>query len=154
MDHKYKHTPLTLEQIRERRPILRNPVKETRLALSPLESFALHITRHVGSMGFFILLSIWTFGWLAWNLLAPLEYRFDPAPGFVIWLFVSNMIQLVLLPLVMVSQNIEGKVADRRAQEDFEVNQKSEREIEVIIAHLENQEEVLKELIDKVGGVR
>lgn len=142
---------MTLSEIKDKRTILRNPVKETRLSLSPLESFALHITRHVGSMGFFIVLTVWTLGWLAWNLLATLEYRFDPAPGFVIWLFVSNMIQLVLLPLVMVSQNIEGKVADRRAQEDLEVNQKSEREIEVIIAHLENQEEILKELIDKVG---
>ncbi|MDB5266661.1 MAG: rane protein-like protein [Parcubacteria group bacterium] len=101
-------------------------------------------------MGFFIILSIWTIGWLAWNLLAPVDMRFDPAPAFVVWLFASNMIQLVLLPLVMVSQNIEAKVADRRAQEDFEVNKKSEREIEVIIAHLENQNDLLLNLAEKI----
>ncbi|MES2214028.1 MAG: DUF1003 domain-containing protein [Patescibacteria group bacterium] len=146
----YKHSLPTLEEVREKRPILRNPVKETKLSLSPLERFALSITRHVGSMGFFILLSIWTVGWLLWNLLAPVEARFDPAPAFVIWLFMSNMIQLVLLPLVMVSQNIESKIADRRAQADFEVNKKSEREIEVIIAHLENQSELILDLSKKI----
>lgn len=146
----YKHELPTLQEVRDKRPILRNPVKETKLSLSPLERFALAITRHVGSMGFFIILSIWTIGWLAWNLLAPVDMRFDPAPAFVVWLFASNMIQLVLLPLVMVSQNIEAKVADRRAQEDFEVNKKSEREIEVIIAHLENQNDLLLNLAEKI----
>ena len=33
---------------------------------------------------------------------------------------------------------------------DFEVNKKSEHEIEVIIAHLENQNELLLELMRKV----
>lgn len=144
-----KHILPSLDEVRAKRPILRNPIKEVKLTLSPLDRFALVITRHVGTMGFFILLTLWTVGWLAWNLLAPYELRFDPAPAFVIWLFASNMIQLILLPLVMVAQNIEGKVADQRAQADFEVNQKSEREIEVIIAHLENQAEVLKDITEK-----
>jgi len=104
----------------------------------------------VGSMGFFFLLAIWTFAWLFWNLYAPLHLRFDPAPAFVIWLFASNIIQLVLLPLIMVGQNIEGKFAEHRAQEDFEINKKSEHEIEVIIAHLENQNELLLELMRKI----
>lgn len=147
---KNKHDLPSLEEVKRNRPVLRNPVREVRLSLSPLESFALSTTRHVGTMGFFFFLSIWTFGWLLWNLFAPADFRFDPAPAFVIWLFISNMIQLVLLPLVMVSQNLEGKVADQRAQADFEVNQKSEAEIEVIIAHLENQSETLSELINKI----
>lgn len=146
----YKHELPSLEEVKNTRPILRNPVNEVKLSLTPLESFAIHITRHVGSMGFFLLLAVWTLCWLIWNLFAPIELRFDPAPAFVIWLFASNMIQLVLLPLVMVAQNLEAKVADNRAQADFEVNQKSEREIEVIIAHLENQTELLLELSRKV----
>jgi uncharacterized membrane protein len=147
MEH--RHTPPTLEQIKANRKILRNPVRETKLNLSALEKFALVITRHVGTMGFFLLLSAWTFGWLIWNLIAPPSFRFDPAPAFVIWLFISNMIQLILLPLVMVGQNLEGKVADQRAEADFEINQKSEREIGVIIAHLENQNDLLEKLLNK-----
>ena len=101
-------------------------------------------------MGFFFLLTLWTVGWLAWNTSAPLELRFDPAPAFVIWLFASNIIQLILLPLIMVGQNIESKYSERRAQADFEVNKKAEHEIGVIIAHLENQNEMILELARKI----
>lgn len=106
--------------------------------------------RHVGSLGFFFLILFWTVGWLAWNMVAPDGYRFDPAPAFVIWLFASNILQLVLLPVIMVGQNIEGRAAEWRAQKDFEINKKAEHEIEIVIAHLENQNELLMELIKKI----
>ena len=83
-------------------------------------------------------------------MFAPIEMRFDPAPAFVIWIFVSNILQLVLLPVIMVGQNIEGRAAEWRAQMDFDINKKAEHEVEVIIAHLENQNELLLELIRKV----
>jgi len=146
----YRHNPPTLEEIRSVRPIIRNPVKEVRFNLSPLDKFALSVTHRVGTMGFFLILFVWTFGWLLWNVLAPHEYKFDPAPAFVVWLFISNVIQLILLPLIMVGQNLEGKVADQRAQADFEINQKTENEVAVIIAHLENQNEMLLELVKKI----
>ncbi|KND48630.1 MAG: membrane protein-like protein [Parcubacteria bacterium C7867-005] len=145
-----KHKTPTLDEVKEKRPILRNPVRETKLSLPYLDAFALVITRKVGSMGFFFLLCLWTVAWLLWNVYAPIELRFDPAPAFVIWLFISNLIQLVLLPMVMVAQNIEGRVADQRAQDDFEINSRSEKEIEVILAHLENQNELLMELSKKI----
>lgn len=147
----YKHNPPTLAELREaRRPIAKATRTEVKVSFTPLERFAIAITRSVGSMGFFSILTLWTVGWLIWNLYGPIQYRFDPAPAFVIWLFTSNVIQLILLPLVMVGQNLEGKFADKRAQADFEVNQKAEHEIEVIIAHLENQNELLLELMRKI----
>lgn len=88
--------------------------------------------------------------WLCWNIFAPAQYHFDPAPAFVIWLFTSNIIQLILLPLIMIGQNIESKFSEKRAQEDYEINLKAEQEIEVIIAHLENQNELLLELTRKI----
>ena len=84
----YRHLAPTLEEIRETRPILRNAVKEAKMSLSPLEKFALFITRHVGTMGFFIIVTVWSLGWLLWNVLAPVASRFDPAPAFVFWLFI------------------------------------------------------------------
>ena len=149
----YKHNPPTLAEMRERRiNIPKITRKEVRVTFTPLEKFAVSITRHVGTMEFFLILAIWTLGWFLWNILGPLPHRFDPAPAFVIWIFISNIIQLTLLPLVMVGQNLEGKFADQRAQADFEVNKKAEHEIEVIIAHLENQNELLLELMKKVEG--
>ena len=127
-----------------------NPQVEVRKTFSSLERFAIKITQGVVTTGFFFILSLWTLLWLGWNLYAPPDLRFDPAPAFVIWLFASNIIQLVLLPLIMAGQNLEGKFAERRAEADFEINKKAEHEIEVIIAHLENQNELLMELARKI----
>ena len=146
----YRHNPPSLHELRE----MRKPIRITRRAinesLSWPERFAVYMTHHIGSLGFFFLLLIWTFVWLGWNIYAPESMRFDPAPAFVIWLFASNILQLIFLPLIMVGQNTEGRAADKRAQADYEINQKAEREVEVILAHLENQNELLLELARKV----
>lgn len=120
------------------------------MTLSGSEKFAVWMHHAVGSLGFFFLILIWTILWLGWNMVAPPGYRFDPAPAFVIWLFVSNILQLILLPVIMVGQNIEGRAAEWRAQMDFEINKKAEHEVEIIIAHLENQNELLLELARKI----
>ncbi len=146
----YKHNPPTLAELREYRKPIKHSHKEVRMKFSTMELLALKVTHSVGTTSFFFLLTIWTLSWLLWNLYAPIELRFDPAPAFVIWLIASNIIQLILLPLIMIGQNIEGKFAEQRAQNDFEINQKAEHEIEIVIAHLENQSELLLELIKKM----
>lgn len=146
----YKHNPPTLAELRQTRTPVQHAHKEARLHFSPLERFALSVTRAVGTMGFFFILTFWTVAWLLWNTLGPVESRFDPAPAFVIWLFSSNILQLILLPLIMVGQNLESKFSEQRAQADFEINRKAEHEIEVIIAHLENQNELMLELARKI----
>lgn len=148
MEH--KHNPPTLAELRAHRKPIVHPHMEARSALSPLERFAIKVTRGIGTIGFFFVLTLWTLGWLVWNLYGPSDLRFDPAPAFVIWLVTSNIVQLILLPLIMVGQNLEGKFAEQRAQADFEINKKAEHEIEIVIAHLENQNELLLELIRKI----
>ena len=146
----YRHTPPSLAELRHSRKPIVHPHVQARQSFSALDRFAVKITKGVGTIGFFFILTLWTFVWLGWNLYAPVELRFDPAPAFVIWLCTSNIIQLVLLPLIMAGQNLEGKFAEKRAQADFEINKKAEHEIEVIIAHLENQNELLLELTRKI----
>jgi uncharacterized membrane protein len=103
---------------------------------TPLNRLALWITEHVGTMQFFIAIFVWTAGWLFWNMFAPKSLRFDPFPGFVLWLFISNMIQLFLMPLLLIGQNLQGRGADERAKNDYKVNRKAEAEIQVIKAQL------------------
>ena len=110
---------------------------------SPLNRLALWITLRVGSMGFFVIIFIWTVCWLSWNMLAPKGVRFDPYPGFVLWLFISNMIQLFLMPLILIGQNLQSKASDRRAKSDYEINCKAEDEIKEIKATLKS---ILKHL--------
>lgn len=140
----------SLEELKRLRKPVRNINIEHKERLSWLEKAALGATQHVGSMGFFALIFIWTVFWLGWNTVGPSEFRFDPYPAFVLWLFISNMIQILLLPLIMVGQNLQGRHSEARAEADFEVNIKAEREIETILLHLERQNELILKILEKV----
>ncbi len=118
--------------------------------LSSLEKLAIFVTDRIGTMGFFFIIFIWTFSWLSWNMFAPLELRFDPFPAFVLWLFISNLIQIHLMPLIMVGQNIQGKHAQLRAEHDFQTDRKAEKGIETILLHLENQQKIMLEILKRL----
>jgi uncharacterized membrane protein len=145
-----REKPLLLEEIREWRRPLRNINEEARDKLSPLDRLAIWITGQVGTMGFFLIVFGWTIIWLTWNFIAPKPLQFDPPMAFVFWLFISNMIQLLLMPLIMVGQNIQGAHAELRAEFDLEVNIKAEKEIETILHHLEYQNDLLIALVKKL----
>ena len=139
-----------LFEIRKAHP-LRNVYSELRQDMGKLEKVAVWITDHVGTMTFFLLILIWTVLWLGWNFLAPPALQFDPPMGFVFWLFISNMVQILLMPLIMVGQNIQGRASEARAEHDLEVNIKAEQEVEVILHHLERQNEMLLAMLQKQG---
>lgn len=139
--------PMTLEELRKQFKPIRNVNIERKQNLSRLDKVALWITNHVGTMGFFLIIFVWTVTWLGWNTLAPASVRFDPFPGFVLWLFLSNMIQIFLMPLIMIGQNLQSAHAETRAEMDFDVNTKAELEIENILLHLESQNELIMKIL-------
>ncbi len=143
--------PLTLAQFRRRRRRHRDVNKEQREKLTPLQRLAVTITQSVGTMGFFFLILTWTVLWLGWNFLAPKPLRFDPPMGFIFWLFISNVIQILLMPLIMVGQNVQGAHAEARAEHDLEVNVKAEQEIEVVLEHLEYQNALLLRMMERLN---
>lgn len=114
-----------------------------RESLGAADRLAIFITERVGTMGFFLIIFVWTVAWLGWNIMSPDAWHFDPYPAFVFWLFISNMIQLFLLPLLMVGQNLQARHSEMRAEADFQVNIRSEQEIETIIAHLKDQNDLI-----------
>src|SRR6266480_1154915 len=99
----------SLDEIKQQFPQLKNTNEVHRKGMSGLEKLGLTVTNHVGTMGFFFIILAWTVLWLGWNILAPKQLRFDPYPAFVLWLFLSNLIQIHLMPLLMVGQNIQSK---------------------------------------------
>ena len=142
--------PLTLEEFRKSRH-KKPPNIFKKSNASKLEKAAVWITEKVGTMGFFLTIFTWTVLWLGWNLLAPKEMQFDPPMGFVLWLFISNLIQILLMPLIMLGQNIQGRHAEARAEYDLDVNVKAEKEIETILYHLERQNMILMAMMEKQG---
>ena len=146
-----KHKNLqSVESIQQQHKPIRNVNVRHKENLSKINKVALWITEHIGSMGFFILIFSWTITWLSWNIFAPSHLRFDPYPAFVLWLFISNMIQIFLMPLIMVGQNLQSNHAEIRAEEDFLINKKAEFEIETILMHLENQNDLILQILEKL----
>lgn len=141
--------PISIEEFtRKRKEIIKSEKPEQNKTF--LDKLALWITLHVGSMGFFLIIFVWTAIWLGWNMLAPKEARFDPYPAFVLWLFISNMIQLFLLPLIMLGQNIQSKSADLRAEADLKINLQAELEIETVLSHLEYQNDLMLQILKHI----
>jgi uncharacterized membrane protein len=145
-----QRTLKSLEEINKTHKSPRNINIEHKEHLSRLEKLAVWITDYVGSMGFFMIILCWTIIWLGWNTLVPKELMFDPFPAFVLWLFISNMIQIFLMPLIMIGQNLQSRHAELRAEADFEINTKAEIEIETIMMHLENQNELILQILDHI----
>lgn len=121
-----------------------------------MNKLAVVITEKVGTMGFFLIILGWTVLWCGYNILAS-EFpklhwpAFDPFPAFVAYLLISNVIQILLMPLIMVGQNVQGAHSELRAENDYEVNIKAEEEVEAILKHLEMQNAMLLCLAEKQG---
>jgi uncharacterized membrane protein len=131
----------------------RNVNVELERSLSPTDRLAVWVTDRVGSMAFFFVVGVWTILWLGWNTVGPDQLRFDPAPTFAVWLFVSNLLQLHLMPLIMVGQNLQDRYGELVASADFNISQRTEAEVEAILQHLTNQNTVMLEILRRVEGL-
>jgi len=111
-------------------------------SLNTLDRVAIAITNRVGSFGFFLIILGWTVVWTGYNILASevpsLHLRaFDPFPAFVAYLLISNVIQILLMPLIMVGQNLQGRHSETRAELDFQVNLKNEISLTEVLRRLD-----------------
>jgi uncharacterized membrane protein len=138
--------PMTLADIRANRTQSRDN-SEDGFDLGCLDSLALSIAEGVGTMGFFLLICAWTVCWLIWNLLAPRSMQFEAPMAFVLWLFIANFIQILLLPLIILGQNIEAQRSAWRSRKLLETNSRDDNELDAILRHLEIQDAKLSHLI-------
>lgn len=104
--------------------------------LSTLERMAVYIAERVGTPGFFLIIAVWTVVWVLWNQLAPRPLRFDNGMEFAIWIFISNVIQICLMPLLLIAQNLQSRHDKLQAENDFAVMRQSEQAIEAVLGHL------------------
>src|SRR5215471_14435626 len=70
------------------------------------------VTAAVGTMGAFYFFAVFMGAWMLWQSEAAKPV--DPYP-FAFLLFLGNIVQLLLMPLIMVGQNIQTAHADARA---------------------------------------
>ena len=112
--------------------------------LTILDKVAIFITKIVGTMWcaiFFTILS-----------LIGLPDAIKGGKYEIITWLTQTFLQLVLFSVIMVGQNLQNKHAQKRADFNFDVNVKSELEIETILQHLENQNETMNKIMEKLDN--
>ncbi|BBY58751.1 DUF1003 domain-containing protein [Mycolicibacterium sarraceniae] len=67
----------------------------------------------------------------------------------VVWLS-SSFLQLVLLPIIIVGQNIQAKAADTRADETYKDAEAVLKEASMIQDHLTEQDEVISRILAQI----
>jgi uncharacterized membrane protein len=119
-------------------------------SLSAVEKFAIFITDKVGTMGFFFIIFIWTLIWMGWNIFAPETSKFDPFPAFVTWLFISNVIQIFLMPLIMIGQNLQGRHAELMAERHYKADITADKHVDEIKKMMGEQTKLLNLILEKL----
>lgn len=108
------------------------------------DKLALWITTGIGTMYAVYFFAVFMAGWVIWQTYFSSK-PFDPYP-FAFLLFIGNIIQLLLMPLIMVGQNIQGRHSEIRADEEYNTTVTSYKDIEHILEHLDAQDkELLKQ---------
>jgi uncharacterized membrane protein len=98
----------------------------------------------VGSWKFVITQSIILFLWVIVNATAWIMH-WDPYPFILMNLFLSLQAAYTA-PMIMMSQNRQNARDRIEAHNDYQINLKAEKEIEVILKHLETQDIVLENI--------
>lgn len=124
--------------------------------LSFQDKLALYITSAVGTMYAVYFFIVMLAGWMLWQG-AISKHPFDPYP-FAFLLFIGNIVQLLLMPLIMVGQNIQGRHAELRSDEEYKTTLSSYQDVQEIMVHLQAQDELLEkqramieQLLQKIG---
>ena len=121
-----------------------HPAERKKVALSLNDRIGLFITRHVGSM------------WAAYVFVGltlvslPAAIASGSTIVMVSWV-AQTFLQLVLLPIIIVGQNIQAKASDDRAIATYEDAGAILEESKEIQAHLSAQDQALSALIGKVA---
>ncbi len=129
----------TLEDLRREFAPTFNPNEVIKSRLSKMDKVALFVTRSVGSMGFIYICLI----------LVTIPFFYNPAMPLIQYIS-SGYLQLLLLPLILIGQNLQGRHSELRAQHDYETNIRAEKEIEAILLHLERDHELILQMLERL----
>jgi uncharacterized membrane protein len=123
-----------------------NPHKAVQRGLGFQDRLALVITGAVGTMYAVYVFGLFMAGWMLIQV-ASGHSAFDPYP-FAFLLFMGNIVQLLLMPLIMVGQNLQSRHGEARAEEEYATVGKTFADLETVMRHLDAQD---RELVRQSG---
>jgi uncharacterized membrane protein len=100
------------------------------------ERLADDLAKFAGSWRFIIAFAVIIIAWMTINSLIVLWGKFDPYP-FILLNLVLSCLAALQAPVIMMSQNRQETRDRLRSENDYEVNLKAEREIELLHAKID-----------------
>jgi len=148
-------------QYRHDHPPVKSVNEEVIKSMTLGQRVADRVALSVGSWPFIIVQSVLLGIWIGFNVyLVVLEHTrpgflkaWDPYP-FILLNLVLSFQAAYTGPVVMMSQNRQSEKDRLAAQNDYEVNKKSEVEIEVIMKHLVHQDKLLLDAIARIESLQ
>jgi uncharacterized membrane protein len=126
-------------------------------ALSPGQRVADKLTALVGSWPFILGQSVLLVLWIVFNIyfaLHPRQWKaFDPYPFILLNLMLSFQAAYTG-PIVMMSQNRQADKDRLVVQSDFECNQTAEKEIRLLMDHLQYQDKMMAEIVARLEALQ
>jgi uncharacterized membrane protein len=110
-----------------RRPLLRRPTYDSDVFGIFAEQFA----RFMGTARFLIYMTLFVLVWVAWNLLAPSEWRWDDYP----FIFLTLMLSLqasYAAPLILLAQNRQEMRDKVVGEQDRQANARAHADMEFL----------------------
>ncbi len=104
--------------------------------------FGLRVTLIVGTM--------WAAYVFAFITLFALPSAIRQGPYYIVVWMSSSFLQLVLLPVIIVGQNIQAAAADKRAEETYKDSEAVLKESEEIQKHLLAQDEAISQIVSRL----
>ena len=128
-----------------------HPVKTARLRGVEHDNFWVRLNAKIGLKITLIIGSMWAAYAFALLALFALPDALRQGTYFVVVWLSSSFLQLVLLPIIIVGQNIQAKANDTRAENTYKNAVAILHEAKEIQQHLLAQDEILSGIIEKVA---
>jgi len=146
-----QHELEILMQLRSSRHTRIKPMPEKTQKLG--DRVADRVASIVGSWKFVIIQSIILFFWIVLNITAYIQ-RWDPYPFILLNLFLSFQAAYTA-PIIMMSQNRQGTIDRKAAENDYDINLKAELEIELLHQKIDLlRERDINELINVINKMQ
>ncbi|MBP7215573.1 MAG: DUF1003 domain-containing protein [Candidatus Kapabacteria bacterium] len=110
------------------------------------------VTKLIGSWKFLITQSIFIVIWLLLNVVV-LIYHWDPYP-FILMNLLLSLQAAYATPIIMMSQNRQEERDRIDAHNDYEINQKVEEEVKIILQNLDSQNNALQNIYDEINELK
>ncbi len=131
------HTPITVDELTQRNvEVVARLDEAAQSRRTPTDRAVDGITAFCGRMTFVWVHVAWFAVWIVQNTILPKRLHFDPFPFQFLTLAVS-LEAIFLSAFILISQNRQGRLAERRSHLDLQINLLSEQENTKMLAMLE-----------------